>query len=277
MSSSGQDDTFTRSCAHWSAEHRAGMEAFYRVASWDYRVLAGSRDWAAWLETPSGPIQVLDVACGSGKFPRALADDPEFVEAAAGPIRMGLLDPSAFSIDETRQGLRPPFQASVGLCCRLQDLDTPHRFDRGWAMHALYAIPEDELGTALSRWFAHMQPGSRIVIGHSSASGHYLQCYEAYLAGVRGGQGTPYCSGEAIIDALGGIGLNPTVTQLSYDNGGELSPEIIEGFLQRCLFDDSLTLPRMLDAPHLGDYLRRCHDGVRWQFQQQVLLIDLEL
>ena len=51
---------------------------FYRLASVDYKHLAEAIDWRHWLETRqkeagSRSLQLLDVACGSGKFPKALA------------------------------------------------------------------------------------------------------------------------------------------------------------------------------------------------------------
>jgi len=37
-------DTFDRSCAHWSADGREGMDNFYTYATVDYRHLAGLID-----------------------------------------------------------------------------------------------------------------------------------------------------------------------------------------------------------------------------------------
>ncbi|CAN0498997.1 unnamed protein product, partial [Laminaria digitata] len=67
-------DTFDRSCDHWSEAGREEMEGFYALASVDYRHLAAAIDWTAWLEARqkaagSRHLRLLDVACGSGKFP----------------------------------------------------------------------------------------------------------------------------------------------------------------------------------------------------------------
>ena len=43
-------DTFERSCEHWSEAGRAEMEAFYALATVDYRHLAEALDWKAWLQ-----------------------------------------------------------------------------------------------------------------------------------------------------------------------------------------------------------------------------------
>ena len=70
-------DTFQRSCAHWSEAGRAEMNKFYALASVDYKHLAEAVDWKKWLEerqeiVGQRSLKLLDVACGSGKFPSAL-------------------------------------------------------------------------------------------------------------------------------------------------------------------------------------------------------------
>jgi SAM-dependent methyltransferase len=69
-----QSTTEQRSLAHWAEAGRAGMEAFYALAVEDYRRMVAARDWAADLRghAVEGRVRVLDVACGSGKFPAEL-------------------------------------------------------------------------------------------------------------------------------------------------------------------------------------------------------------
>ena len=68
-------DTAQRSLAHWSEAGRREMEAFYALATEDYRQLALAADWAALLgERAHEGWSLLDVACGSGKFPTALRE-----------------------------------------------------------------------------------------------------------------------------------------------------------------------------------------------------------
>ena len=73
-------DTFERSCDHWSEAGRAEMEDFYSLASVDYKYLAEAIDWKHWLEARQKKVggrclRLLDIACGSGKFPQALIAD----------------------------------------------------------------------------------------------------------------------------------------------------------------------------------------------------------
>ena len=110
-------DTFIRSCEHWSETSRSEMENFYALASIDYKHLAEKFDWKEWLEihqTNVGErgLKILDVACGSGKFPSALVQYAKLADANLLPIDYALLDPSSFSISEARKVLK---STNVGL------------------------------------------------------------------------------------------------------------------------------------------------------------------
>ena len=49
-----------------------------------------------------------------------------------------------------------------------------------------------------------------------------------------------------------------------------------EGFLQRCAFDDTVSLDEMEAAPVLGDYLAGCRDAAgAYSFDHEVMLLWL--
>jgi hypothetical protein len=83
-----------------------------------------------------------------------------------------------------------------------------------------------------------------------------------------------YAASEDLADALHARGAEELRTvRLSYDQTIALADTAtVEGYLQRCAFDDSVTLAQMLAAPRLGPYLGTCRDedaGV-WRFHQEV-------
>jgi hypothetical protein len=51
---------------------------------------------------------------------------------------------------------------------------------------------------------------------------------------------------------------------------------VVEGFLQRCVFDDSVPLDRMEDEGSVGAYLAGCVDGEGYRFTQVVDVITWE-
>jgi SAM-dependent methyltransferase len=264
-------DTARRSLDHWSEAGRAEMEAFYALAVEDYRQLAGARDWAADLrrQAVDGRVRLLDVACGSGKFPAALlaAGLPPAPE-----VRVDLLDPSAFSLAEARAVLAPPFVAAAEHETVLQDFDAPGRYDLAWATHALYALPPAELRPGVARMAAALRPGGFGVVAQASARSHYLAFYEAYRA-TYAPEVAPYTDAEGVADALRAEGTVVQVQVLPYRTSSA-DRAVVEGFLQRCAFDDTVSLERMEAEGPLADYLAGCRgaDGT-WTFTHEAHLM----
>ncbi|MEE4209771.1 MAG: class I SAM-dependent methyltransferase [Parvularcula sp.] len=273
------DDTFDRSCAHWSEEGRAEMERFYAIASVDYRHLAEARGWGGWLkamqEAVGRPLNLLDVACGSGKFPAALNRYARLGDAGLGPIDYALLDPSRFSIEEARATLEPPFVPGASYETTLQALDCPpNAFDVVWATHALYAVPPAEIGVALERFIAVC--AGEGFIAHAYADAHYLAFQRRFLEAFGRKHETLYTSAEDVIASLRALGVPFDVQDLTYENGAGIGDRgAVEGYLQRCVFDESVSLEEMERADGLADYLASCRAAGDWRFSQSVALISI--
>jgi SAM-dependent methyltransferase len=282
-------DTAARSLAHWSEAGRDEMEAFYAFARLDYELLAGVMDWGAALAAAhgrgptDGPLPLLDVACGSGKFPAALLRADALDAIAAAGVRYDLLDPSAFSIAEAATVLRAPLREGAHLQTTLEALDpATGPWDVVWATHALYALEPAALPAAAERFAGAISAEGFGFMAQGAHDGHYLTVYRAFLEGVRGGAGTPYLSGEQVADALTHAaaprGLVATRRHLRYEHHVPVEQHaLLEGYLQRCLFDDTLALGELLDAPVLGAYLEGCRDDAAgaYRFPQDVVCLAL--
>ena len=260
------------------------MDAFYALARRDYERLArGFVDHSTWLlRVADGRrrITLLDVACGSGKFPEALQDFGG-VGALSAELRIDydLLDPSPFSLAEAARALRPPFVEAARHETLVEELDDAvGPFDVVWATHALYSLKPAAVRAAAARMLAALAPGGALLIAQGSREGHYLRFYRHFLDDLRDGQGTLYATSEDLAEALRACGAHPHAVRLSYDHTTELeNAATVEGYLQRCAFDDSVSLQEMLAAPQLGRYLRDCRDEPAglWRFHQEVDLLLL--
>ncbi len=269
-------DTRERSLAHWSEAGRAEMDAFYRVATLDYRELARAWDWDAFFRqrgATRSPVRILDVACGSGKFPTALRTHTRLGALEGTRLVLDLLDPSDFSLREARASLAPPMVGGRAFECTLQDLPAEATgYDVVWAVHALYALPEAELPAGVEAFLRALAPDGLGFVAHAARSAHYLAFYEAYLSRFRP-DGTPYTSAEAVAGAFRDAGAKVEVRPLAYEQVIE-DEAVLEGFLQRCLFDSGLSLADMRRDEVLGAYLeeRRDERG-RSRFRQDVSMI----
>jgi SAM-dependent methyltransferase len=275
-------EILSRSSSHWSEAGRAGMDAFYRLATDDYRHLALAQDWRTFFEDAQAAagdrsLRLLDVACGSGKFPNALALHAGLHEAQIAPVETALLDPSAFSIAEARAALPAPFQPGAEFETTLQALDVPPGgYDIVWATHALYAIPEDELAAAMARFRDAIAPGGRGIIAHSAEAGHYVAFHGHYLAAFDAPGVARYVSAETIAATLRDAGAEVAVQEVVYDSvAGADATDAVEGYLRRCVFDDTVTLSEMLATEPLASYLASCRDATGWRFGQRVWLMTV--
>lgn len=265
--------TAERSLQHWSEAGRTGMEAFYALATEDYRQLALAADWPRLLgDRAHEGWSLLDVACGSGKFPTALRLHTDLGEVP--DIAYDLLDPSAFSVQEARGALGAPFVPRHDLVMTLQDLPDDHAgYDVVWATHALYALPPEELDVAAQRFVAALAPGGLGLVAQATSTSHYLAFYDAFRAGLK--NATPYTSAEQVRDALVGAGADVRDQRITYRTGSA-DRAVIEGFLQRCAFDDSVSLDQMEEAPVLGEYLASCRDDSgAYTFEHEAALLWL--
>lgn len=263
-------DTSARSLVHWSEESRPEMDSFYALASQDYQELAAAADWAGLLRSQAKPgWRLLDVACGSGKFPRALLAGGGLNGVPA--VQYDVLDPSAFSVSEARAQLAFPFEPGDSFVQDLQDLPEVQPYDVVWATHALYALPLADLPQAAANLRRALRPDGLGVVAQATAASHYLVFYDAYRAGVV--EATPFTSAEQVADALRAAGADVREERRQYVTGTS-DRRVVEGFLQRCAFDDTVTLEQMESAPVLGDYLASCRaPSGSYQFEHEVALL----
>lgn len=249
------------------------MEAFYALATEDYRYLAAARDWGTDLRRHAvgGRVRLLDVACGSGKFPAALLAAGLLDQPA---VEVDLLDPSAFSIAAAREVLAPPFVAAGEHEVLLQDF-SGIGYDVAWATHALYAVPPGELAAGIAAMVAALRPGGFGVVAQASSRSHYLAFYDAYRA-TFAPEATPYTDAEGVARELRAAGVPVEVEVLHYRTGtGDRT--LVEGFLQRCAFDSTVSLQEMENRGQLADYLAGCRgsDG-SYEFRHEAHLITWE-
>jgi SAM-dependent methyltransferase len=222
---------------------------------------------------------LLDVACGSGQFPSALRTHGGLETCQDLKVEYSLLDPSAFSIRMARERLADPFEPAQEYLCTAQQLAAPAvKYPIVWATHALYCVPQTELRLALDRMLAALDPTGLGFIAHASRDSHYLRFHDLYLEHWCSHPTEPFCTGEQVIEALEAT-LDPAPFACwSIDYEGTLDVEdraTAERYLQRCVFDDTISLDSMLEDRQIGEYLRGCIDDTSgtWRFRQRVWLI----
>ena len=73
------------------------------------------------------------------------------------------------------------------------------------------------------------------------------------------------------------LGIKYDVQYIEYINIAEYHDNLtVEAYLQRCLFDDTMTLSDMRKYDLIGNYLDSCSSTGKWLFPQKVALIELK-
>jgi hypothetical protein len=171
--------------------------------------------------------------------------------------------------------LAAPFVAADEHQVVIQDFDRPGAYDVAWATHALYAVPPDDLATGIGRMAAALRPGGFGAVAHASARSHYLRFYEAYRPAFAP-HVAPYNDAEGVAAALRAAGAEIGVQVLRYRTRSA-DRAVVEGFLQRCAFDDTVSLDEMEVREPLAAYLAGCRgaDG-SYEFRHEVHLMTWE-
>lgn len=268
--------------APWLRGYEAAMHE-------DYRTLASVFDWAALLRgcaRPGGAVRLLDVGCGCGSFPAALA-------RAGGldglTLTADLLDPSEYALRVTAQRLQPPFAAGAAIHGRLQALEPDERggsYDGAWAVHSLYTLPRAELGGALQRMLASVRPGGMLAVVQSARGGHVCRLHEFMRAHVgtssssRRAHAQPLLSAEDVEDELRVAGVRFRTAEVGHTTAVPAdAPQLLEAYLQGCAVAfgaaEAPTLHELHAAPEVGRYIRSQRDWERttYYFAQKIKII----
>ena len=193
-------------------------------------------------------------------------------------VKYSLLDPSDFSIRTAHQKLIAPFEPAEEFCCTIQQLEPTHRYEIVWATHALYCVPECEVAVAIDKMLAALETTGLGFIAHASQQSHYVRFHELYLQSLGSEHAEPFSTGEQLIEVLQAKVdvAEPQCWSIDYEGRLDLDDrDTAERYLQRCLFDDNVSLDGMLADKRMGDHLRSCIDGSSgmWRFPQRVWLI----
>ena len=154
----------TRSLQYYQ-ESNQNATAWFGIMEADYSKLLEVMNWDLVFGKTSSPFQLLDIGCGTGKFPRMLR--PQLRRDVK--IIYDYLDPSPYSLTTCQQALHPPFEPRYALQTTFEEaqLDSPpNGYDMVWAIQSLYWLPHKFLNHAATTIHRILNPdrGTAMVI-----------------------------------------------------------------------------------------------------------------
>jgi len=258
----------------------------------DYWQLAKSYRWSDLLfrADDDEQLRILDVACGSGRWLRALQ---LYAQPKPGSTRMiyDFLDPNAEAMVGATQQLQLPFQVGEQFAQTIQEAALArHTYDLLWSMHGFYIIPHEELGSVLTKCAGLLKSGGTGFIGLATLQSFYVDFYARYLDCFYPGQGGRFTAAEDVVEALVDAGMEHHVDRIFYE---ELIHHADHAALEHYIraesstnsFDKSMvsdgmtlsqeiTLDKLMSHPQLGAYLDSMRRGAYYAFPQEIWLIS---
>lgn len=249
-------------------------DIWFQVAERDYTELIQAFDFDTFFSSFDTPITLLDVGCGTGKFPTMLC--PHISDRLH--IQYDYLDPSQHSLDELQKSLTPPFVPQTALRTTLETLERSHCPSQGyqiiWCLQSLYCVQREALQDIAKKLQTLLDPQNGVALIYlASSDAFYHRLYTLYNQAFYPDTRVPYITAEDITTTFDNLDIPCEVTKLRFPHTITCSEHhILENYTNQCVFDNK-ALGKLRGNAALNAFLESFNNGEMYCFPQQVWLI----
>lgn len=249
-------------------------EIWFQIASVDYEKLISLLDFKVVFNSYKNPIKVLDIGCGTGRFPKMLAShlDPEI------SIDYDGIDPSPYCLEEIKKSLIVPFRVSTLINAKAENLDAlnlkENKYDIIWAIHSCYCLENKAIPTVLKVLVQMLNDNnSKLIIYQASSVSSYYLVQNMYYKYVMPQNYQPFVFAPDIQIVLDKLSISYTIETIRFDHA--VPANFLEYYLTQCLFSST-----PLKFWYLSDKSRAWLESLRiantYIFPQEVCLITIQ-
>ncbi len=248
-------------------------EAWFNIVQHDYLQLISAINWQEVFKPPRAEFHLLDVGCGTGRFPSML--QPQLPSTLR--IHYDYVDPSHYSLTMCQKTLQPPFlprdrwQTTLEHAKKVLSLGI---YDLAWAIQSLYCLEPDKAPVALQQLLQALHPvqGTACLV-LATHEAFFSQVHHMFFEHCSEHTPPPYLSAEAAVAALEKLGATNIIRELPCTHTISIREDrLLEQYLQQSVMD-TLPLPKWRQHAPLRNFLdAHRHDDV-YQFPNTYWLI----
>ena len=249
-------------------------DLWFRVATRDYTELINAFDFCKLFSNYPPPIELLDVGCGTGKFPSMLSFHlPQNLH-----VQYDYLDPSQHSLNELTNALPNPFTPRTALKTTLETLEPSicpsQSYQIIWCLQSLYCVQRETLSEIVKKLHTLLNPSDGLALIYlASSDAFYHRLYNLYNQEFYPDTRQPYITAENITMTLNKLGIQYGVKKLHFPHTIACAEqEILENYVNQCVFD-SRASSNLRKTTTLNEFLESFSDEENYRFPQQVWLI----
>lgn len=248
-------------------------DAWFSIVENDYTKILNAVHWNSLFPENGKDYQVLDIGCGTGRFPRMLNN---YLSTTL-HLHYDYLDTSRYCLFTCNQALKRPFIPRHSWQTTLEHAEeilVAGSYDVAWALQPFYSIESNSLHASLSRLMGVLHPlrGTACIMLPKQEA-FFSQVHPAFFQECSPHQLVPYLSAELLVRGLDELGAITAIREIACTHTISIRHDrLLEQYLQQAV-RDSTPLPNWMQRPRLRQFLETYRHGDTYNFTNPYWLI----